>query len=369
MTTYSYRTYSCGDEADINALYELITGRHRTKEQWAWQWLDAPGGTGEIWLIEADEGSGKKIIGHHGVMPIRFTFGEDDLLFGKTENTFVHPDYREKILYPRFEGRFRSHYEGRFSALFSTTGPGAAIRQRQAQGYESSRKWVTYLWAVDYGRSLRLFGEYVLRRRGAGKFTNRIAVKEPPHGPEGATHNGVRITAHEGSGAGQSNFFDSFWGSIRKKYPVTPSRGLADLKWRYWNNPYQAHTTLVLDSETAGAGVAILHKGSDGRIIIDDFYVEMPGADTYNYLLNAVLHWASLSRAACVQFTTTDDSLEWLGSSGRRICRYWDFQPYLNKIRKTPASHMPRKICDSGVEASLKDRLWYVTDAVSQGVD
>ena len=53
-----------------------------------------------MWLIEAtDEQGNVKLIGHHGVMPIAFSNGETDLLFGKTENTMVLPEYRKKILY------------------------------------------------------------------------------------------------------------------------------------------------------------------------------------------------------------------------------------------------------------------------------
>jgi len=369
MTTYSYRPYSVGDEAGINALYEMITGRRRTKEQWEWQWLAAPGGQGEIWIIEADEDGGKKLIGHHGVMPVRFSLGEHDLLFGKTENTFVHPDYRDKILYPRFETRFRSHYESRFSALFSTAGPSAAIRQRQAQGYESSRKWVNYLWAVNYGRSLRLCGSYVARKFGRWESTNGTASSNPLFGPRQITLDGVKIAAHRSAEAKQLNFFDGFWSSIRKKYPVTTSRRSEDLRWRFWDNPNVEYTTLVLDSEAAGAGVAIVRGGRADQLVIEDFYVELCEARAYNHLLNAVLKWASRSRVACVQFKTTDDSLEWLGVGTRRLSRYFNGQPLFDRFSKAPVDHMPRKICKTDSTADLTGKEWYTTGIVGQGIE
>ena len=117
---YRFRPYEPGDADSINNLYFEITGNSRTLDQFEWQWLNAPGGCGEIWLIEAVDASGaSQLIGHHGIMPIRFTRGDEDLLFGKTENTMLLPAYRDKILYPRFEKRFAEHYEGRFDALFS----------------------------------------------------------------------------------------------------------------------------------------------------------------------------------------------------------------------------------------------------------
>ncbi len=119
MYKYSYRPYTSGDEKSINDLYAKITGRIRSKAAYFWQWQNAPGGKGEVWVIEAELPNGQKmLIGHHGIMPVRFSYGQDDLLFGKTENTFVHPDFRSKILYPRFERRFAYHYENRFHALF-----------------------------------------------------------------------------------------------------------------------------------------------------------------------------------------------------------------------------------------------------------
>jgi hypothetical protein len=46
-----------------------------------------------MWLIEATDDSGNvKLIGHHGVMPIAFSDGDTDIIFGKTENTMVLPE-------------------------------------------------------------------------------------------------------------------------------------------------------------------------------------------------------------------------------------------------------------------------------------
>ncbi|MFG1491194.1 hypothetical protein ABMA58_18235, partial [Oceanospirillum sp. HFRX-1_2] len=54
------------------------------------------------------------------------------------------PEYRKKILYTRYEKKFKDHYASRFDALFSTMGPEPAIRQRKALGYKSNEKWLRY---------------------------------------------------------------------------------------------------------------------------------------------------------------------------------------------------------------------------------
>ena len=57
-----------------------------------------------MWLIEATHsGEGKKLIGHHGIMPFKATFNGKNILVGKTENTMVLDAYRSRILYPRYE--------------------------------------------------------------------------------------------------------------------------------------------------------------------------------------------------------------------------------------------------------------------------
>ena len=162
---YRYRQYRDGDAQAINGLYEAITGKSRTVEQYEWQWLQAPGGPGDIWLIEAVQEDGSvELIGHHGIMPVRFTRGRDDLLFGKTENTMLLPEYRRKILYPRYERRFAQRYEERFDALFSTFGHAAAIRQRRAMGYRSEATWLHVRMPTSWVSELR-FAYGLLRHK------------------------------------------------------------------------------------------------------------------------------------------------------------------------------------------------------------
>lgn len=135
MSRFTIRQFQFGDVGDIKQLYEHVTGCTRSREQYLWQWHQSPSGSGDIWLIHDSEDD-HKLIGNHGVMPIRFTRGNTNLLFGKIENTMVLPEYREKILYPRFELKFKRDYENRYDALFSTMGPSPAIRVRKAMGYD-----------------------------------------------------------------------------------------------------------------------------------------------------------------------------------------------------------------------------------------
>jgi hypothetical protein len=370
MTTYSYRFYKDGDEGEINKLYEEITGRRRTKEAYFWQWFDAPGGKGEIWLIEADEGDGKKkLIGHHGIMPMRFSRGQDDLLFGKTENTFVHPDYRAKILYPRFETKFRNEYEPRFHALFSSVGSKEAIRQRKTQGYRFPAIWKTYVWYLRSPTIVEFFN-YIKNHKmsSIAKYIFRNQKKMQIFN-EPFQYSGITIKSFSKEEALKTEFFHAFWDSIKHKYGVTPSRDYRDLKWRFWENPYIAYHTLILDSATAGAGIAMVCMPNSSVIRIDDFINERPQSKAFGYLLKAVLKWAKVQGAFAVQFTTTDDSIEWIGSDNINHNRINSFtHKIFEKRRNSLKMEMPRKICNQGLNLFLNDHPWYITRGVFEGV-
>ena len=166
MGQYSCRRFRSGDEQVINDLYHAVTGRFRSIEEYRWQWLSAPAGPGEICLIECEGPRGDvQLIGHHGIMPLRFSIGEHNLVLGKTENTMVHPEFRSKILYPRYEQKFLREYEGRYDALFSTMGPPAALRQRRALGYKAENHWMRYEWVLRPGANLDKAARVIANRK------------------------------------------------------------------------------------------------------------------------------------------------------------------------------------------------------------
>ncbi|MFZ5573403.1 MAG: hypothetical protein ACOZF0_23620 [Thermodesulfobacteriota bacterium] len=373
MISYSYRRYRPGDERAVNGLYQLLTGRIRSTAAYRWQWFHNPADRSEIWLIEAGQNEGDRVlIGHHGIMPIPFSMGREDLLFGKTENTFVHPDYRSRILYPRFESRFRQEYEGRFHALFSTMGSEEAIRQRKAQGYHFAAAWKQYCWSV-HPVSDAFFLVAALRERFVSSFQQKTGRQKAglpsKRNPAGKwKHLNVEITCHMPPETERVDFFKTFWKSVRHRYGITPSRNYRELRWRFWDNPYISYMTLIMNEPNAGSGLAFICEPMPGMMRIDDFIVSHPQTELYGFLLNALLQWAGRQGAKFVQFTTTDDSIEWIGRA--------NFNPgvreillpvIMNRYRKKELK-MPRKICAAGRNAGLQDRGWYITPMVFEGI-
>jgi hypothetical protein len=370
-TEYRYRRFRDGDVASINRLYEQITGRRRTVSQFEWQWQQAPGGAAEIWLIEALGAAGRpKLIGHHGIMPIRFTNGNDNLLIGKTENTMVLPEYRSRILYPRFEKRFAAEYENRFDALFSTTGPPEAIRQRRALGYEFSATWLTVQMPTSWGGAVRLLYDLV-RRRVTGLRNAESERVELLNDQLGSAQTGspMALRALDDEEARRDPFFQSFWDRWRSGYGVTPRREREDLDWRFWSNPYSRYVTLVSDSDSDGQGYVIIRRSKSipNAVSIEDLVTSNPGLVNFSHLLDSALSWMRGNGIAWADFSMTRDSGKASGLIETIEDRDIKNNSLLSRFRKQSVAVMPRKLTANGDAAGLTTRDWYVTPILFEG--
>lgn len=375
MTRYRYRRYEPGDEQAINELYFSVTGRKRSVSQFLWQWQDAPGGKGEVWLIEVIKTDGTpKLIGHHGLMPIVFSYGKFDLLAGKTENTMVLPEYRSKILYPKYEKIFLSHYEKSFDLLFSTMGPPAALRQRLSLGYEAKKKWLSYEWSLGPGSIFSRIASTSATRdekkiyrilevlcSNIGKYCNKlfpfrnkrevIIPLQILHSDEAKTH----------------SFFVDFWDKARHVYGLTPRRNREDLQWRFWENPYGTHTTLLCDGYSDSGGYAIVRDLGNQNFRLEDFVIYPLDQIFFSKMLNAVCEWVYTKGGNVLFFNTVADH-------GILTSMFQNFsQPDLRvsvlfRWLQQPEIFMPRRL--TGRSAILNDhseKSWYITPFVLEG--
>ncbi len=376
METFNARPYRVGDADAINALYRDVTGRVRTREQFAWQWLEAPAGAGEMWVIDAVAANGgTRIVGHHGLMPLVFSQGAQDFVAGKTENTMVHPDYRRKILYPRYEKRFLGDYSGRFDLLFSTVGPAAALRQRKALGYDATRHWVRHEWALRSG-AMAALGAVIAGSDGRAARSAKYRLAEQALGlgaralgvsPRRRTGDGARLTALDGVEAAAHPFFETFWTEARAEYPMTPRRMRADLDWRFWRNPYQLPITLILDGRTGPRGYAIVNRYHKLAWRLADIVCLPVDANTFSILLGAVADWCAGQGGYVLNFLAADDP----GAPARftaecgltNLSNHW---PVTRLPRPTPYP-MLRRLTDRGAVAGGQVDNWYVTPLVFEG--
>lgn len=210
------------------------------------------------------------LIGHHGIMPIRFSNGFDDWVAGKTENTMVDPAYRDKLIYPRFESRFKRLYSASCDVLFSTMGPKEAIRQRLAHGYKEVGEWKNLL--LSHRRAL---SASIIRRFRGNKSLNHCLLPLD-------------------FGAIESIPFDDFWQKCRAMYPLTTSRESRDIQWRFIDNPYQRYFLSVLwnqesPQEIDGYAVIRLPQRKRSIAMIEDIIVREPCVARFRALLRATL--------------------------------------------------------------------------------
>lgn len=350
---YSHRRYRDGDAQAINALYRRVTGIVRSEGQFAWQWLQAPGGIGEMWLIEAAHPDGPvELIGHHGVMPVRFTDGNRDLLFGKTENTMVLPEYRRKILYPRLEMEFAKAYEPRFHALFSTTGSPEALRQRKASRFVMDNHWI---W-MEHGSQLLGSATIVASHiPWLGRFLPRLLSSLPSwRGSAGAIHYDVLPP----EAAAREAFFDTYWSRARLTAGIAPARFRDDLTWRFWRNPYQRPDTYITDGPH-GRGFAIVDLSRPAMAKILDWSFD--GPDSGRIAMAALLaQLASSKRAHLITFAGTDDGV---GSDLASLFR----SPWVARFRQRQPATMPRKVTARGVSEAVSTAGWQVTPIIFEG--
>ena len=376
MPRVTYRKFQAGDEEAINELYFSVTRCKRTIEQFRWQWLSAPAGQGEIWLIEYEEDNGKKtLIGHHGLMPLYFSNGEQDLVVGKTENTMVLPNYRRKMLYPKLERKFLESYKHRFDLLFSTKGPAPAIRQRKAMGYDAKERWVSYSWKLGLGGTLsRLLYSISVKQNKNIKLRSleklleiSVVLLKPFNIFRRIPKTTFSMEVLEDHQAKEHPFFDDFWEKCRYRYGVTPRRYREDLKWRYWENPNCEYITILINAEENCTAYAILRRRFKTTYTIDDFISQNSDLNFQKEIIENLCAWVSSKKGMVLDFTTTSDDKKFI--SALDSVKYDNIMkkfPY-SKIKKDPQL-MPRKAC---IERGNVDESyltgWYVTPFYFEG--
>lgn len=356
MSRFTIRQFQSGDEADINQLYLRVTGSSRSIEQYLWQWHQAPSGSGDIWLIHDSE-DGNRLIGHHGVMPIRFTRGTTNLLFGKIENTMVLPEYREKILYTRYELRFKRDYEDRYHALFATVGPASAIRIRKAGGYDFPVEWRSYMLGTSLWSNINcsIFLLRAVLRRG---FRSNKNIGKNLSGS-----NRLDAGFLSPDQAASDKFFDNFWEQARGRHGIAPRRNKEDLLWKFWTNPYKQHFTCVVDDDSC-QGFAIVSLAG-GIAKLEDYAVSHPTQVSYQKLFDELLdrlHYNSVKVLRVV--TTNDDALSTVLSdfADRELA----CGRLINKIMSNER-RMPRLITKMGALEGLSSGDWHVTGLIFEG--
>ena len=90
------------ETAEVNSVYNRAYGNIRSNDYFKWEFINGPWGKAIYVLAEDLEKEENKIIGTQSAIPIVFTDGKGNkILTAKSEDTFVHPDYRGHKLFEK----------------------------------------------------------------------------------------------------------------------------------------------------------------------------------------------------------------------------------------------------------------------------
>jgi hypothetical protein len=345
MSEIRTRPFKLGDEVQIWETFKKLESAYRytrlgSLELMRWNWFRSPGGPIQSWVIEnlrAD--GGWEIVGHHGLCPIRFNFGEQELVCAKTCKTFLLPEFRSKILYIRFEHNCLREADLRFNATYSCA-PKTA-RLRKPLGYINTSYWIHMTRGVQSPEKLsRLMGLL------AGRFpdTHWKKTASAIASISSLTKNGpLSLGEYSSDQAAQKPFFKDFWKSSRQFAGMSPRRDIEDLTWRFWQRPDFQYKTLTYTWQGGARAYCVLNITDPLIFYLEDIFIAPPRADLLEAFLTSVFHWCARKGALLLRFSTTTD-----GQSEELLkvfTRYMQPSP-LRHLR--PEMDFPRRFSDLG---------------------
>ncbi len=309
MSAFRTRRMQAGDEQGFNEVFNglMRNSSHmwqpRPLDNMRWVWHQAPGGSADSWVIEAQDRTGWRIVGHHGLCPVRFTFGDEDWLCAKTMNSYLLPEFRDKFLYLRFERECLRDADARFDAIYSVAK--GITRLRSAFGYEN------YGTLIQLERGFHpLYMIYHIMGYLAGRYSysartrllNALAsISEVPRQKPS-----IELMEHSASDAASSSFFADFWAEARMEAGLTPRRDAADLEWRFWKRSGFKGATLTYAWPEGGRAYLIVDTYSTPIVYsLLDFFITPANPQRLDLLLDALFAWCAQRGALAVRFVTS----------------------------------------------------------------
>jgi hypothetical protein len=257
--SYELRPTEAADAGALNELYERLTGRRRSVEQWRWEWLEVPGGPAPSWVI-VERASGK-IVGHHGLVPVPLARGGRALRGARTENTMVAPEHRERFYYPAFEAQLLREVAPRFDVLYTCAGKSVQAAMRRRLGYRTAGSWET--WTAAQGPAHRAARNAGRAAALALRPLAALARKAP--------------AGWEIDEAPALERVESLWRLSAADFALAPLREADFLRWRLLENPYHRISLAIAREAGADRGFLAWREERAGRaglrVVVEDLFV------------------------------------------------------------------------------------------------
>ncbi|MFG1491193.1 hypothetical protein ABMA58_18230, partial [Oceanospirillum sp. HFRX-1_2] len=105
-------------------------------------------------------------------------------------------------------------------------------------------------------------------------------------------------------------FFDQYWSSVRGEAGIAPRRNKSDLKWRFWDNPYNNYQTLVFDNAYGNKGYLIINTTDPYYFRLDDFFFSDLKLNHWIEIFETVKSWSRSKGAILLSHLTTENAYE-----------------------------------------------------------
>ena len=360
MTSFRVRRFESGDEFSLNKTYNQVVAGGRGKwprplDAMQWIWHNAPGGPADSWIIEVSGTTGWRIVGHHALCPVRFTFGDQDLLCAKTINSFLLPEFRDKFLYLRFEQECLKEADHRFDATY-TVAP-RSVRLRSGLGYTNFGTW------IQFERRLRPFSiafravRYLTRRYShpPGARLSRMLASLSSSTIQSAP---LALVEHGQFDAKLATFFAEFWSQARTNAGMAPQRDFPDIEWRYLKRPGFVGSALTYAGPGDSRAYFIVDTFNPLFHSLSDFYISPMRPELCAALLEALFAWCFRRGALALKFRTVAQGLP-----APILAVFASKMKVFPLQRFFPISEFPRRFSNMG-KARLRNVLpdWNTTE-------
>lgn len=352
----SHRPAERSDFAAIVEIYNRITRRSRTVAQHTWEWIDPPRGPGSSWVIEWEQDGRSTIIGHHGLIPIAFTFFGEELLAGKTENTFVDPAYRSKVLYFKYEKGFLEQASHRFDFLYTNWSPGSPGKIRRALGYSE---------VGVYGEYVRVIAPRIFTSGGSGHW-NRGSCRM--RGGNIVSLTLVRDFDELDTDIG------ALWECSKGAFGITASRSPEYLRWRIFGNPnvnYGFYIARYTAEPAEAAGYVVTENRLARHVRIVDVIAKNNDLELLKLILLSFLNHAAnhgVCLVSCPTLLSGNVLNQALRATGFRV--YDGMYRRLTGVAKQDTPVLLVKRFENGPTFSKFSNpdCWYHTDILGEGI-
>lgn len=293
------RPYQPGDEVQINKLYLSITGRDRSAEDFAWEWLETWAGQGSMDLaFDLDREEGDQLVAQYSLIPTPLSLWGRPALAGKTENCMCHPDpvYRGTGLYSSHEREWFEKEKEKYGFFFTTAGQvtgGAVGKVRTKLGYLPFDNWANYTLWLRTGTLREELGAIVAARGRAGKALAPVLGGLLAAAVQGWSrlrrrHScGYRVAVHDAAAAPLAEIA-RLWERNRERYGISVDRSAGYLRWRISEDPHLTHEYLTMRGDDGLLGYAVYFVQRGTLHVVD---ILADGADTalFRHLLAALV--------------------------------------------------------------------------------